>query len=155
MGEGTKDFFLELVTNRVLMSAIAAWAIAQGTKIAIEFIKHGVSLKRLAGCGGMPSAHGATVTGLATAALIVCGPGSAEFPIAMFFAIIVIYDARNVRYETGRQAAALNRLRQERIQEGKDELYPAPMEEKMGHTIPELIAGCILGAAVAAVVCLI
>ncbi len=67
----------------------------------------------------MPRAHSATVIGLTTATAIVYGTGGFEFPMALFFAIIVMYDAVGVRLETGREAKALNRLRRRDLQEHK------------------------------------
>ncbi len=144
-----------LLANRVLLSALCAWLIAQGGKIIFEIIKGGFSLKRLAGGGGMPSSHSATVTGLATACGIVCGLSSAEFAVAFFLAIIVMYDAMGVRYETGQEAKILNALRERDIEEGKKPLYDHALDEKMGHTLPEIIAGVCIGILAAVLVCVV
>ena len=146
---------MQFLTNRVLMAAILGWAVAQGSKIIYESIRYGFSVERLTGGGGMPSAHSATVTALATSALLVYGPGSFAFPIALFFAIIVIYDAKNVRYETGREAAVLNQIREEQIRRGEEPFLGKPLDEKMGHTVPEIIAGILVGIICGAVVALI
>ena len=96
----------------------------------------------------MPSAHAATVCGLAASTALTRGGGSAEFVIALFLAIIVIYDAMGVRYETGQQAGILNRLRKRDEAEGKAVIQEKPLQEKMGHTLPEIIAGCAIGITV-------
>ena len=136
---------LDLITNPVFLSAAAGWFTAQCIKMIIETAKNGFDLKRLSGGGGMPSSHSATVTGLVCATALTFGTGGFEFPMALFFAIIVIYDARGVRYQTGRQSAILNRMR-----DPDEDIH---LDEKMGHTIPEIIAGCVTGAACAAVIC--
>lgn len=146
-------FIMEAIHNRVLLSAIFAWAIAQGTKIILNMIKNGFTLHSLVTGGGMPSAHGATVTGLAVSTAITYGGGGFEFPMALFFAIIVIYDAAGVRYETGVEAKILNRLRRRDLERGETPLYDRELDEHMGHTVPELIAGICVGAVVAAIVC--
>lgn len=150
-----KDYLMQFLTNRVLMAAILGWAVAQGSKIIYESVRYGFSLERLTGGGGMPSAHSATVTALVTATLLVYGPGGFAFSVALFFAIIVIYDAKNVRYETGREAAVLNKMREEQIRRGEEPFLEKPLDEKMGHTLPEIIAGIVVGICCGAIVGLI
>lgn len=146
-------FLFGLLHNAALISAVLAWCAAQGSKIVYETIRYGFSLKRLTGAGGMPSTHSSTVAGLAVGVLFHEGAASGAFAAALFFAGVVIYDAMGVRYETGRQAKALNRLRERDLAEGKQPLYDAPMEEKIGHTLPEVIVGTLLGIAVGFLVC--
>ena len=57
------EYVMGLVTNKVLLSAVAAWFVAQGSKIILDVIKGTFTFKRLSGGGGMPSAHSATVIG--------------------------------------------------------------------------------------------
>lgn len=147
------EFLLGLITNEVLISAAAAWFTAQASKMVLDAVKGEFTAERLAGGGGMPSAHSATVTGLAAATGIVYGGAGFAFPMALFFAIIVIYDAMGVRYETGQQAKALNRLRRRDLAEQKDPVMEQELKEKMGHTLPEIVAGCIVGIVIAALVC--
>ena len=141
------SYLLDFVTNPVFLSAAAGWFTAQCIKMIIETVKYGFDPKRLSGGGGMPSSHSATVTGLVFATAVNYGLGGFEFPMALFFAIIVIYDARGVRYQTGRQSVILNRLKDPDLDAG------IHLDEKMGHTIPEIIAGCLTGAVCAAIVC--
>ena len=149
------EFLLDLLSNKVLISTAVGFFIAQCTKNLLLVFTGKFTPDRLTGGGGMPSAHSATVTSLATSTLIVAGPDSPAFTVALFLAIIVIYDAMGVRYETGRQAAALNKLREQQIREGKNPLYDKPMQESMGHTLPEIIAGCAVGITCGIVVPLI
>ena len=54
----TRDFMeyvMGLVTNKVLLSAVAAWFVAQGSKIILDVMKGTFTFKRLSGGGGMPS----------------------------------------------------------------------------------------------------
>ena len=139
------SFLIDLVHNRVLLAAVLSWFLAQGLKMVLDLINGRFTVNRLSGGGGMPSAHSATVCGLTAATAITSGGSSPEFAIALFFAIIVIYDAMGVRYETGQQAKILNRLRVRDAKEGKEEIQEKPLEEKMGHTLPEIAAGCFIG----------
>ena len=148
-------YLLDLVKNPVFLSAAVSWFTAQCVKMIIESVKNGFDPKRLSGGGGMPSSHSATVTGLVCAAAMKFGMGGFEFPMALFFAIIVIYDARGVRYQTGRQSRILNRMREQELAAGREPASDIHLDENMGHTIPEIIAGCLTGAACAVVVCLL
>lgn len=147
------DFVIDLIHNQVFLSAAASWFVAQVSKIIIDIVKNGFSWKRLAGGGGMPSSHSATVTGLAASAAFVYGGGSFEFVIALFFAFIVMYDAAGVRMETGEEARILNLLKKRDIKEGRPPLSDKELDEKMGHTIPEIIAGIVIGIVMAILMC--
>ena len=145
-------FLAALFTNKVFLAPAAGWFFAQVIKVIIDSVRSGFAIERLIGGGGMPSSHAATVTALVGITAALFGPASFEFAIALFFACIVIYDARGVRYETQRQGKALNNLNYERQEEGKQPLDITKFKEKMGHTIPELVVGMIIGAICAVVV---
>ena len=59
-----------------------------------------------------------------------------------------------VRMETGREAQVLNKLRERDLAEGKEPLFNKPLREKIGHTLPEIIVGGLIGIAAALIVCL-
>ncbi|MBR5636850.1 MAG: divergent PAP2 family protein [Pseudobutyrivibrio sp.] len=146
------SFLGELFTNKIFLAPAAGWFFAQIIKTIVETCRSGFSVERLYGCGGMPSSHAATVTGLAVITGMFYGPSSFEFVLALFLGIIVIYDARGVRFETQRQGRALNNLNEEREEEGKQPLDIIRFKEKMGHTIPELFVGMLIGITSAIVV---
>ncbi len=98
--------------------------------------------------GGMPSAHTAFVTSLAVAVGIRSGFASDIFAVSAVFSAIVIYDAFRLRGTVQQHSVLLNRLR-ERI----DPDTP-PLSEMVGHTLPEIIAGFVIGGAGAAIVSL-
>lgn len=147
------EFLTGLITNKVFLSAAASWFIAQMSKIIIEIAKGEFTVERLRGGGGMPSSHSATVTGLACAAAFVDGGNSTEFVLALFLAFIVMYDAMGVRYETGREAAALNELNRRIRGKGGKPLTEGKMDERIGHTLPQIIAGMLIGIATASILC--
>lgn len=139
------NYLIDLFTNKIFLAPAAGWFFAQFIKIVIDTYKSGFCKERLTGGGGMPSSHSATVMGLVTIVFLTYGTGSFEFVMALFFAIIVIYDAAGVRLETQRQGQALNNLNEERQEEGKQPLNIKRFREKLGHTIPEIIVGIIIG----------
>ena len=100
----------------------------------------------------MPSSHSATVCALATAAGMEYGGGSFEFAMAMVFAIVVMYDAIGVRWETGIQAKVLNEMLEMFRKMGKKMSVEEKLKEFVGHTPLQVLMGALLGIAVAVAV---
>ena len=147
------NYFQLLIHNKLLMAAICGWASAQILKTLIDLlITKEFTAERLFGSGGMPSSHSATVCALATSAAITTGINSSIFAVSAVLAIIVMYDARGVRYVTGREARILNRIRERDLKEGREPAGEA-LDEHMGHTLPEILVGVVIGIAVGIVVC--
>ena len=143
------DFFFELIHNAVLASAVIGWTAAQLIKTVLVLILEGeLRLERLMGSGGMPSSHSATVCGLASSAAVVHGVGSGVFAVAAIVAFIVMYDACNVRLETGKQAVAINEIRDLLQKMGEDLTVEEKFKELVGHTLPQVLVGALLGIAV-------
>ena len=71
----------------------------------------------------------------------------------MILAIIVMYDARGVRRETGIQAKVLNELI-ELLADVHNEIMPLDekLKEFVGHTPLQVVAGSILGFGIACVI---
>ncbi|XP_010531349.1 PREDICTED: uncharacterized protein LOC104807658 isoform X2 [Tarenaya hassleriana] len=134
-----------IFTNYPLISAVAAFAIAQSIKFFTSWERRW-DLKLLVGSGGMPSAHSATVTALAVAIGLQNGFGGSHFALAFIMASIVMYDATGVRLHAGRQAEVLNQIVYQLPAE-----HPLaerrPLHELLGHTPPQVIAGGMLGTA--------
>ncbi len=139
----------QILDNRILLVALAACLIAQVLKLIIDVIQHGkTSVKILTTTGGMPSAHSALVTALATGVGQNLGWKSAEFAIATIFAIIVMYDAAGVRQAAGKQARILNQMVDELFSEDH-KFNEEKLKELLGHTPVQVIAGSILGIVIA------
>ncbi|MBW4652695.1 MAG: divergent PAP2 family protein [Kaiparowitsia implicata GSE-PSE-MK54-09C] len=133
--------------NQILVVAIAACIIAQVLKLVVELLRHGkVSFRTLVETGGMPSAHSALVTALATGVGQTMGWETPEFAIASIFAVIVMYDAAGVRQAAGKQARVLNQIVDEMFHDA--EFREDRLKELLGHTPVQVIAGCILGVIV-------
>lgn len=145
------DIWNEILGNQVLVCSVAGWVVAQVLKTVIDCIlNRSFNPERLFGSGGMPSSHSATVCALTTAAGIHYGPGSFEFAISFVLAMIVMYDAMNVRMETGKQAKLLNRVFFENILEFDGVLLQERFKEYVGHTPVQVAAGAVLGMGIAA-----
>ncbi len=135
--------------------------------------------ERMVGAGGMPSAHSALVCSLTVAIERKMGFASPEFALALAFAAIVMYDAMGVRRAAGEQAKVLNKIvemtsdnlrdmfapekkmsikqffqRRKSAQPNPEEVRKreegkALLKELLGHTPTEVLAGAILGVALA------
>ncbi len=141
----------DLMANRVFLTAALGWLIAQALKTMIHtFFTKKFDPERLVGSGGMPSSHSATVVSLATAAYFEYSASSFEFAIAAILAIIVMYDARGVRRETGRQAELLNDMVRIFEDMGRSEISTHDkLKEFIGHTPLQVVMGALLGFAIA------
>lgn len=129
--------------NRMLVAAFTASISAQVIKFAVSSTRARTILsERLFSSGGMPSAHSAMVTALATAVGATEGWHSNLFAIVAVFATIVLYDAIGIRYAVGQQARFLNDL----VGRSTDHLA---FKEQLGHTPQEVVAGAVLGVIIA------
>jgi len=109
-----------------------------------------VDFSYLASTGGMPSAHAATVSGLATSVGLSVGFGIPLFVIALVFAAIAMFDASTVRRAAGLQARLLNEIIDEVFKEHR--FSERKLVELLGHTRLEVFLGMIMGVLVALIV---
>ena len=98
----------------------------------------------------MPSSHSAMVCACATGVGFSEGLDDPLFAIAAVLAFIVMYDACNVRWETGKQAKVLNCMMRSWSGE-KPELLKKELKEMLGHTPFQVAMGALLGVAVGVV----
>jgi len=143
-------FSLEALTaNRPLLSAGASWLTAQILKVIIfSVLERRLHWRKLLETGGLPSAHSALVTGLCLGVGLHEGFESPVFAIALVLALIVMYDAMNLRAEAGKHADLLNELLLlSVIKEAYKEREK--LKELLGHTPFEVIAGILIGVMMA------
>jgi len=134
--------------NLVLNLAICAWAIAQVLKFLITLAtEHEVNWEHIWSSGGMPSSHSAFVCASAASMAELYGVESPYFAISAVLAVIVMYDASNVRRATGEQARILNYM-MEHWSEMKPELFGKELKVLLGHTPLQVAMGALLGIAV-------
>lgn len=141
--------------NLVLLLSIIAWATAQVLKVIILLIwEKKLELSYVFSSGGMPSSHSATVCACAASIGMTSGFESAIFALACVFAFIVMYDAANVRKETGEQAKILNYM-MEHWGQFKPELFAQELKELIGHTPIQVAVGAVLGVLIGILGCCI
>ena len=140
----------EIITNQVLVAPLCAWAVAQLLKVFTTLVKEKrLDLRYLVISGGMPSAHSALVSALATSVAIVQGLGSVAFGITAILALVVMYDAAGIRQSVGLQSVVLNRIMKELRSRRPIAELERDLREFIGHTPFQVIAGAVLGIVVA------
>lgn len=137
---------------RYLLVPVLAWVVAQSLKHFFRALGrnrrvfHGNPRAVLLLSGGMPSAHSAAVVSMMATIGLLEGIDSAIFALSALFAAVVAYDSVMVRYSSGVQGDTLNSL----IKKQKANIKPIPVAH--GHTVPEAIAGALVGLVVSLVV---
>lgn len=148
------EMIAQIIGNKIIQTGAIAWVSSQVIKTILHLIVNKkIVWERLIGDGGMPSSHSATVVSVALATGFAAGWDSPVFAVAVFFAIVVMHDARGVRRETGKQAVVINDMLAFFEQMGAGTLTPEQtLKEFVGHTPLQVAAGAILGIIVAVVV---
>lgn len=131
-------------SNTTLWLPISAALIAQLLKPFWSWLRFGrFDLRSIMNAGGMPSSHSAMVASLATILAFQEGLGSQLFAIAVILALIVMYDARGIRQESGKQARILNRILREFF--SGQPVNEEELKELLGHTGSEVFIGALFG----------
>ena len=129
---------------QLIIIPIMVGAITQVIKLIIDGIPNNLTWQHLYNdYGGMPSSHTAFVVSLVTAVGFREGIGSAAFAVSLIFMLIVVRDAVGFRREIGRNSVMTNFLAKELFKKRKVDI--PHLRERIGHTIPEVIAGALLG----------
>jgi len=150
------DFFMQLLKNEPLVTALIAWGVAALLKVLIEAVKsRQIDWERLLGPGGMPSTHTTPVIACATSIGLIAGFGSTLFALAAVLCFVVAYDAAGIRRHAGDQAKAINSLIQDltKVKPYKGQDLPdffkrwniEELETLLGHNPLEVAVGIILG----------
>ncbi len=143
-----KEILAQIYRNKIFMTTISAWLIAQGIKVFIGVIyQRKFDFRWFIGTGGMPSSHAAGASCLAAAMGLEYGFSSPYFALAAAFAIVVMFDAQGVRRATGKQARILNKITEDIYWKGK--VPEGRLKELVGHTPVEVIAGFAIGVMIA------
>jgi acid phosphatase family membrane protein YuiD len=137
-------------------SAILSAVLAQLLKPIVHYMKTGKwNLWLIKDSGGMPSSHTALVTALALSVGLQEAFSSTIFAVTAALAVILIYDAANVRYYSGQYIKVTQQLvkdvQEELNTEFTDPIYQIKLKDVLGHKWMEVVGGGFLGAFVAIV----
>ena len=140
--------FLDVLQNRVLLTGLSAWALAQIIKIPLDYLRtRRWNWALLFTTGGMPSSHSSLMTATTHAIGLYAGFSSPLFAMAVAITMIVIYDAANVRRQAGIHAQRINVIFDELLR--GHPINERDLREVLGHTPLEVVGGILLGLAVA------
>jgi hypothetical protein len=145
-----EDILTQIIHNKILITTISAWVIAQTVKVTIGVIRQKkFDFRWFVGTGGMPSSHAAGASCLATAVGLEYGFNTVYFALAASFALVVMFDAQGVRRASGKQARVLNKITEDIYWQGR--IDESRLRELIGHTPVEVIVGFLLGVLIAIV----
>jgi len=138
----------DLLTNRVLLTALAAWLIGQFIKMPVYYLLHRKwNWAILYSPGGFPSSHSCLITATTLSIGLFDGFNSPVFGLAVAMSMIVVYDAVSVRRQAGLQAKMINEI--VRMIFAGQPIPQKQLREVLGHTPVEAFAGVILGILIA------
>ncbi len=135
-------------------SAILSAVLAQLLKPVIYYMRTGKWRYRLVtDSGGFPSSHSALVSALALSVGLQEHFRSTIFAVSLTLAVIVIYDAANVRYYSGQNIKITQQLVKD-VQESlnkefEDPIYQIKLKDVLGHKWVEVFGGVVLGVMIA------
>jgi acid phosphatase family membrane protein YuiD len=142
--ENSDSILAQLGRNRIFIATASSWVTAQLLKVLIGVLRdRRFNFKWLISSGGMPSSHVALSTCLTTSIGLYYGFDSGLFAMALGFAVITMFDAQGVRWHSGKQAQALNRILEDIY--SRKGIQEAPLKQLIGHTPVEVYAGMALG----------
>jgi hypothetical protein len=127
----------------LIIAPFAALIIAQIIKVAIDSAKGKFSWKNFNAYGGLPSSHSALAAALAMKIGLTSGFDSAAFAISAAIGFLFLRDAVGFRAKLGNHGKILNQLIKD-LPDYQEAKYPH-LEERLGHTYLEMIAGVLIG----------
>jgi uncharacterized protein len=132
-----------LFSNRIFLTVILTVLFADIIKMMIYYLLFSrINLRLIFKTGGMPSAHTAAVSSLATALYLNSGVTDL-FVVTLFYSFIVIGDAIGFRRSIGRQAEIINKLVEDIAMFRR--FKTRQLYELIGHTPKQVLMGGILG----------
>lgn len=133
-----------------LLCPFVTLLICQIIKFTIESIRDKkMNFGRLFnGTGGMPSSHTSFSSSVTMLIGYNLGFDSPIFAVALVFMLITAYDAMGLRFESGKQAEAINVLFDELGKIRKPGKIYKRLKEQLGHKPLEVLVGLLLGTTV-------
>lgn len=116
-----------------LATPFVAWFVTGVTKFLINSLKERKLAFSLIGYGGMPSNHSSIVMSMVALIGFRNGIDNPAFGVALTLAYIVLLDAKSLRKQVEKQAKAINKI------------SPSGLRERIGHSLPEIGVGCLVG----------
>ena len=128
---------MNIIQEYPIIIPFIAMLVAEAAKVIVDLVTNRRKVRYFFSTGGIPSGHSAFVSALVVAVAYREGVGSTMFMISAVIAVIVMYDAINLRNEAGKHAKTINKL------------SGSKLEESLGHNHIEVVIGAVFGAVVA------
>ena len=130
--------------NHALIAGLTAMFLAQFLKPFVHYwMYHEWDPVQMFSSGGMPSSHSAFVCSMSLVTGMRSGFDSEIFAVAAVFSIIVLYDAANVRWQSGLHAQRINQILRELF--SGEPISEETLKEVIGHTPRQVYAGALFG----------
>jgi uncharacterized protein len=136
-----------MLSFQLILIPFCALIIAQTIKVIIDSFKGEFSWRNFNNYGGLPSSHSAMVSALSTVVGLEAGFDSLAFGIALVFSFLIVRDAVGLRRNLGNHGKILNMLIKD-LPDYQEDKYPF-LEERLGHTYGQALAGIVLGIIIA------
>lgn len=133
---------IDISSYNIILIPLIVGIFTQTLKFALFSIRHGLKWEYFFTHGHMPSAHTAFVMSALTSIGYYEGTTSSVFALAVIFAVLIIDDALRLRVFLGDQGRYLNMLI-DRLPVDKKK-FPR-LKERIGHRLPEVIIGGLIG----------
>ena len=139
-----------------LVAPFSAIILAQALKPQIHYLmSKELDWKYLVASGGFPSSHTAGVSAVTLAIGLKQNFSSDLFAVTLIIALVISYDAMNVRYYAGQNIQITQQLIRDITELSQiqldDPIYFTKMKDVLGHKWFEVIGGILLGITVAGV----
>ncbi|CAK8544911.1 unnamed protein product [Lathyrus sativus] len=153
MENATSDFLATLPSNPTFVSAMLALFMAQSSKVFLNFFpKRQWNFRHMLASQGMPSTRSALCSALATSVALTHGVADSVFPVSLGFSLIVMLDAVAARTHVSYHALVVNTLVDVMFKDHR--ILDKRLEENVGDTLRQVLAGALVGSAVAIPCCL-
>jgi acid phosphatase family membrane protein YuiD len=127
-----------------IICPIISWFVTGIIKFIVNVARSDISKAiNLIGYGGFPSNHSSIITSMFFLILFNEGFSSPVFGIIFTVAIIILMDAKSLRGQITKHAIQINNLNKNNLKE------KFPLREKIGHSMLEIVGGCLIGFCVA------
>ena len=139
-----------IIQNPVFIACILSSVLALILKLPLEYLRTKEwNWSLLISTGGMPSSHAAVVTAAAIGIGHYAGFDTPLFGLAFAIAMVVVYDATNIRRQAGFHAQQINRIVKEVVFERVKPIDEfEELREVLGHSPIEALGGILLGVLV-------
>lgn len=131
----------------LILVPVVALVLTQVLKLIIEAAKGNFKWSDLYEYGGMPSAHSATVAALVAQIYLTTKQITPALAVALVFSFFLIREAVGLRQHVSKLSVMVNRLI-ENLPSDKESRF-APLPERIGHTMPQVLVGILVGILVA------